>query len=232
MYYLNGKKTKNKKEVKEIVIKNKNLFPKVTFSRKWLHLEKGEFGTLAAILYLAEDGITFKGKISDICKFIGISPQTKNANKRKQCIKNLAEKGIISYEIYKTTYTIKVIGKIAEKNRIRICRDEILITKKCKLEGKSVAWETVLKTWIFLVGNRKKIIKVREISWAIDEKEWGIGHAIAILKCADLIDNRKRYDITEYENGEISIYCLGQEIDVAFCFDREPWKNKPFKEAK
>ena len=185
--------------MEKIAIKNKSLFPKVIFSKKWLPLEKCEFGTLAAILYLAEDGTTFKGKISDICKFVRISPQTKNANKRKQCIEELSKKGIVSYEVEKKTYTVKIIDEIGEEDRIAIEKREILVAMNCKLEGKSVAWEKVLKTWVFLAGNRKEIITTKEISAAINEKTWSIYHAKAILECAGRIDCETKYNVTECE---------------------------------
>ncbi len=230
MYHLNEKK--NKKGVGQIADENKNKLQIITFSRQWLRLDKCEFGTLAAIIYLSEDGTTFTGRVSDICKFVGISTQTKNAAKRKQCIESLAQKGILAYQVNKKTYTINVTNDIAETDCIHIYQDEILITKNCKLEGKSVAWEKVLKTWIFLAGNRKEIITTKEIAAAINEKEWGIYPAKAILKCANLIDYKTKYDILEHEDGTVSFMALGQQIDPLFCFDREPWKGKLFKEIK
>lgn len=218
--------------MRKITANSKNKLQVVTFSRQWLRLEKCEFGTLAAIIYLSENGTTFTGRVSDICKFVGISPQTKNTTKRKQCIESLAEKGIISYVVHKKTYTVKVANEIAERDCIRIYQDEILIAKNCKLEGKSVAWEKVLKTWIFLAGNRKEIITTKEIAWAINEKPWSIYPAKTILKDANLIDYKTKYEVTEQKDGTVIFIALGQNIDVAFCFDREPWKSQPFKEIK
>ena len=67
----------------------------VIFFREWLPLPKAEFNLLAMI---AEQGGSFSGNYSEMCRYLGVTPQSSNRNALKNAIESLASKNYISCE--------------------------------------------------------------------------------------------------------------------------------------
>ena len=59
---------------------------KVTFYREWLSLPKAEFNVLTLI---AEQGGTFTGNWSDMCRYINLTPQNRNRKVLQAAVESL-----------------------------------------------------------------------------------------------------------------------------------------------
>ena len=65
------------------------------FYREWLPLPKTEFNVLAMI---AEQGGSFSGNYSDMCRYLGVTPQDRNRTSLRNAIASLVSKNFISCE--------------------------------------------------------------------------------------------------------------------------------------
>ena len=121
---------------------------KLTFYREWLPLKKGEFRIMAM---LADKG-KFSGNLSDLCRYFFVSPQTKNRNSLVEQINALEQSGYITVQHNGRTYTLTAIPKA---RIIKIAREhyELIRTRTRAPDGESVAWENVLKVYLWALEN-------------------------------------------------------------------------------
>lgn len=120
----------------------------LVFYREWFPLPKGEFRIVAM---LADKG-TFRGNLSDLCRYFFVSPQTQTRNRLANQISALEEKGFITVQRTGRTYTLTAIPKA---EMIEIAREyfERIRTRARTPEGESVAWECVLKVYLWAQEN-------------------------------------------------------------------------------
>ena len=119
----------------------------ITFFREWLKLQKSEF----RILTMLADRGEFKGTLSDICRYLSITTQTSNTNKLKLSIQLLQEQGYIECETSGRTYTLRLVPKEKKIDIPRRWADPII---HHEYSSESVAWEQVLKVFIWIYDNR------------------------------------------------------------------------------
>jgi hypothetical protein len=77
------------------------------FYYEWLGVEKNQFRILSLLAPTGE----FKGNLTDMCRSLNISPQTRTRNKLKDDIAELAAGGYIMNEQLGRTYTLTAIPK-------------------------------------------------------------------------------------------------------------------------
>lgn len=200
----------------------------IVFSKNWLSIAATDFRILAAIAYLSSDGIHYQGTINSLCEFFKLSKQTNNRKKIIASIENLVNHGIITYTVNKKIYDLKIIAPITEEEKIFIHKDWMLIARDYKVENKSVYWVEVLKVWLFILQNKKDLIKRWEMATRLGVSESTITRAKAILKDADIIFTKNIYEITVLENGEKTYFCLGQHIETSAFISDTTW-NKILK---
>ena len=83
----------------------------VVFYDEWLPLPKAEFNVLAMI---AEQGGTYAGNLSDMCRYLNVTPQDRNRRPLRAAIESLTSKGFLSCETRGRTYHLKVIPRETE----------------------------------------------------------------------------------------------------------------------
>ena len=120
----------------------------LVFYREWFPLPKGEFRILAM---LADKG-QFNGNLSDLCRYFFVNPQTATRNRLANQINSLEEQGCIKVERKGRTYTLTAIPKA---RIIKIAREhyELIRTRTRTPDGESVAWENVLKVYLWALEN-------------------------------------------------------------------------------
>lgn len=64
----------------------------VIFYREWLPLPKAQFNVLAMI---AEQGGSFSGNYTDICRYLGVTCQSRNRNALRAAIEELTQNQFI-----------------------------------------------------------------------------------------------------------------------------------------
>ena len=178
---------------------------KLTFYRDWLPLKKGEFRIMAM---LADKG-KFSGNLSDLCRYFFVSLQTANRNTLKEHINALEQKGYIKVKQSGRSYTLTAIPK-AEKILITREHYERIRTRSRTPEGESVAWENVLKVYLWVYDNNfDTIIKNQMI---IEDLKISVG---VICSAKNVLDkefgaiHRKKVS-SLMPNGEI--YTKGQNL--------------------
>lgn len=120
----------------------------LVFYREWFPLPKGEFRILAM---LADKG-QFSGNLSDLCRYFFVNPQTATRNRLANQINSLEEQGYIKVKRKGRTYTLTAIPKA---RIIKIAREhyELIRTRTRAPDGESVAWENVLKVYLWALEN-------------------------------------------------------------------------------
>ena len=120
----------------------------LVFYREWFPLPKGEFRIMAM---LADKG-QFSGNLSEMCRYFFVSPQSQNRNNLRDQISALEQKRFISSQLTGRTYTLTAVPKA---QRIEISREHFdrIRTRAKRSEGESVAWENVLKVYLWVWEN-------------------------------------------------------------------------------
>ena len=125
---------------------------KVFFYWEWLPLPKAEFNILAM---LAEQGGSFSGNYSDICRYLGVTPQNNNRQTLRAAVESLAAAGFISHESRGRTQILKVLPKATEIPLPRLWVQSVI---RHDYTGESVAFAQVLKVFTWIAGNEMDIV--------------------------------------------------------------------------
>ena len=118
----------------------------ITFDFEWLSLPKAEFKMLVMIADIGQN----LGNASDLCRYFNRSPQNKNKNRLREALENLAEQNIIDLEKQKNDYVATLLNPIIQENEVCIKRKYVTEILHHNYTQK-VAWETVLKVYIWLL---------------------------------------------------------------------------------
>ena len=122
------------------------------FYWEWLPLPKAEFNILAM---LAEQGGSFSGNYSDICRYLGVTPQNNNRQTLRAAVESLAAAGFISHESRGRTQILKVLPKATEIPLPRLWVQSVI---RHDYTGESVAFAQVLKVFTWIAGNEMDIV--------------------------------------------------------------------------
>lgn len=186
----------------------------LVFYREWFPLPKGEFRILAM---LADKG-QFNGNLSDLCRYFFVNPQTATRNRLANQINSLEEQGYIKVERKGRTHTLTAIPKA---RIIKIAREhyELIRTRTRTPDGESVAWENVLKVYLWaLENNFDNIITNQMIQ---DDLLLSAGVICSAKNVLDrefgAIHRQKVSKLTS--DGEI--YTIGQNIGASAFWDTE-----------
>lgn len=186
----------------------------LVFYREWFPLPKGEFRILAM---LADKG-QFNGNLSDLCRYFFVNPQTATRNRLANQINSLEEQGYIKVKRKGRTYTLTAIPKA---RIIKIAREhyELIRTRTRTPDGESVAWENVLKVYLWaLENNFDNIITNQMIQ---DDLLLSAGVICSAKNVLDrefgAIHRQKVSKLTS--DGEI--YTIGQNIGASAFWDTE-----------
>ena len=176
---------------------------KVTFYREWLPLPKAEFNVLTMI---AEQGGTFTGNWSDMCRYINLTPQDRNRKVLQAAIESLDSKGFITWDSRGRTQMLKVIPKATV---IELPRQWVRSVINHDYSSESVAFAQVLKVFIWICDNQMDIVTNAMIADDIGMSE-------------DTVTSAKNVLLKEYENitkrqvsektGWNTFRTLGQEL--------------------
>lgn len=186
----------------------------LVFYREWFPLPKGEFRILAL---LADKG-QFNGNLSDLCRYFFVNPQTATRNRLANQINSLEEQGYIKVKRKGRTHTLTAIPKA---RIIKIAREhyELIRTRTRTPDGESVAWENVLKVYLWaLENNFDNIITNQMIQ---DDLLLSAGVICSAKNVLDrefgAIHRQKVSKLTS--DGEI--YTIGQNIGASAFWDTE-----------
>lgn len=186
----------------------------LVFYREWFPLPKGEFRILAM---LADKG-QFSGNLSDLCRYFFVNPQTATRNRLANQINSLEEQGYIKVKRKGRTYTLTAIPKA---RIIKIAREhyELIRTRTRTPDGESVAWENVLKVYLWAWENNFDNIITNQMIQ--DDLLLSAGVICSAKNVLDrefgAIHRQKVSKLTS--DGEI--YTIGQNIGASAFWDTE-----------
>lgn len=174
-------------------------------------MEKYDFKILTLIAVLAENKLAYRGKIKDMCEFLGVKTGQSRTNKAiKDAIDKLEKEEYIYAVKDKQTYTLTLRVKAEKKKEIiKIQKKWIQMVKDA--DSKGASWDNILRVWLYLIDNKKEIITNKDISEALDMDIKMITRIKKILtedlKAIKCVNRAKKID-------DRTFIKLGQSIDT------------------
>lgn len=154
---------------------------KVVFYDEWLPLPKAEFNILAMI---AEQGGSYSGNYSDMCRYLNVTPQQKNRKTLQAAMESLTSKGFITCESSGRTYHLKIIPKATPVNLPHLWVRSVI---QHDYSSESVAFAQVLKVFLWIAQNKMPVVTNRMIA-----ENLGISES-TVVNAKNVLEN-------EYEN--------------------------------
>jgi hypothetical protein len=180
---------------------------RIIFYKEWLSLPKEEFRILALT---AAGGGQYSGTYTDMCNSLSVTPQSRNRNKIKSALEGLAAGQYVDWQSNGNTQNITVIPK---EGKIKIPVDLLNSIMRHEYSSEDVAWEQVIKTFLWIYQNKEAIVTNQMIAADLGISESTVCNAKNVLEHEyDVIKKRIISTKTTLENGEEIIITLGQEL--------------------
>ena len=178
---------------------------KAIFYWEWLPLPKAEFNILAM---LAEQGGLFSGNYSDMCRYLGVTPQNRNRQALRAVIEKLTSNGFITHESQGRTQTLEVIPKATEIPLPRLWVQSVI---RHDYSSESVAFAQVLKTFAWIVAHKALIVTNDMIATDLNISASTVVSAKNGLKRE--YENVRQRNVSE-KLGDNFFRNLGQELEA------------------
>ena len=175
---------------------------KVTFYREWLPLPKTEFNVLTMI---AEQGGTFSGNYTEMCRYLGVTPQDRNRKVLQAAIESLDSKGFITWDSRGRTQMLKVIPKATV---IELPRQWVRSVINHDYSSESVAFAQVLKVFMWIVQNKEPVVTNKQIANRLNISESTVCSAKNVLQYE--YENITKRKVSEKWGDDF--ISLGQEL--------------------
>ena len=175
------------------------------FYWEWLPLPKAEFNILAM---LAEQGGSFSGNYSDMCRYLGVTPQDRNRQVLRTAIESLAAAGFITHKSQGRTQTLTVIPKATEIPLPRLWVQSVI---RHDYSGQSVAFAQVLKVFAWIVAHKAEVVTNDMIAADLNVSASTVVSAKNVLKRE--YENVRQRNVSE-KLGENIFRNLGQELEA------------------
>ena len=173
------------------------------FYWEWLPLPKAEFNVLAMI---AEHGGSFTGNYADMCRYLTVTPQSRNNATLRSAIQSLVSQGFVSCESRGRTHHLTVIPKATE---IRLPRRWVQSVIQHDYSSQPVAFAHVLKVFIWIVHNDLSVVTNGMIAADLNVSVSTVVSAKNVLERE--YQNIKKKKVSE-KLGEEFFKTLGQEL--------------------
>ena len=176
---------------------------KVIFYLEWLPLPKAQFNILAM---LAEQGGSFSGNYSDMCRYLNVTPQSRNRDALRTAIETLSSKGFIEWESRGRTQHLKLIPKAKE---VMLPRRWVQSVIRHDYSSESVAFTQVLKVFTWIAWNKMEIVTNDMIAADLNISPSTVVAAKNVLERE--YENITKRKVSE-KQGENIFRTLGQEL--------------------
>ena len=189
--------------------------------KDWLTVENYQFKILVMIAVLAENHLAYRGKLKDMCEFLGVDNSTSNTKKIKEAIAALEAGGDIKTIKDGHTWTLTLSVKAEKKKKIiKIKNAWIAAIQQYKCEkGDAVSWENILKVLVYLTADKTDIkrydVIAKDLCVSVDVVKRSV-KALDGINFGDLGITRK---LAWIKLGEDEYKVVGQRIEVGYIFD-------------
>lgn len=198
-----------------------NLEKEAEIDRDWLTIQNYQFKILVMIAALAENKLAFRGKLKDMCEFLGVNNATNNTRKIKDAIEALeaAEYIKVIRDGHTWTMTLSVKGERKPKV-VKIKNAWIKLIQQYQApEGKEVAWESVLKVFVYLCADKQDIKKYEDIAAALNLKFDTVRRAVWALDAVQFNDIDLKRKLAWFKSTDDTFKVKGQRIDIGYKFN-------------
>lgn len=189
--------------------------------KDWLTVKNYQFKILVMIAVLAENHLAFRGKLKDMCEFLGVSNQTKNTQKIKDAIEALEKNGDILVIKQGHTWTLTLSTKAERKQKIiKIKKAWIKAIQQYQApEGQEVAWENILKVFVYLCADKEEIKTYQKIADDLNLTNVIAKNAVYALDNIELSDLAFKRKLAWFKDNDDQFKVKGQRIDVMLDFN-------------
>lgn len=185
-------------------------------NKDWLTVQNYQFKILVMIAALAQEKLAFRGKLKDMCEFLGVQSCGNNNAKIKEAIAKLEEKGDILVVKQGQVWTLTLSTKAERKPKvIRIKNAWIKAIQQYELpEDEEVSWDNILKVFVFLCADKKDVKTYKEIAAELALTYTKVKRAIHALDNIELTDINFKRKMAYYKTIDNEFKVKGQRIDV------------------
>ena len=188
----------------------------------WLTVENYRFKILVMTAALAENHLAYRGKLKDMCEFLGVGNTTSNTKKIKEAIAALEKSGDIKTIKDGHTWTITLSVKAERKSKIIKIRNgwiKAIQQYECS-EGESVSWENILKVLVYLCADKTEVKKYDMIGKALNISVDAAKRAVHALDNIDFGDIAVKRKLAWLKSGDNDYKVIGQKIEVGYDFTK------------
>lgn len=198
-----------------------NMNEEAFIEKDWLTVQNYQFKLLVMIAVLAENHLAYRGKLKDMCAFLGVKSSAYNNKQIQEAIGKLEAKGDILVVHEGQTWTLTLSVKAERKPKVvRIKNAWIAAIQSYEAPKKEdcVSWENILKVLVYLCADKSEIKTYEGIGkdLLIDKKT--VERAVKALSNTDFGDLELKKKLAWFKkNDEYKV--IGQKIDVGLKFD-------------
>ena len=182
---------------------------KATFYFEWLGVDKNQFRILALLAPTGE----YTGNLSDMCRCLNLSPQTRNRERLKASITELTDSGYITSTLKGRTYFLRTNTK---ETVIKIPTEWLNQIMNHNYSSESVSWQAVLKVLLWILSNKEPTVTRYMIAADLNCGVDTITSAFNILE-RDFNAIVREIIIKQKANGDFR--CMGLELTAVAWWD-------------
>ena len=199
-----------------------NLDNEAYIDTDWLTVKNYEFKILVMIACLAENHLAFRGKLKDMCDFLGVGNSAPNTAKIKEAISALETKGDIKTLVEGHTWTLTLSVKAERKDKIKRIKNayiQAIQSYEPTDREDSVAWENILKVLVYLCADKREVKRYDEIAKALGMTEKTAKRAVKALINIEFNDLSVKRKLAWFKNNEGDFKVIGNKYEVGLKFD-------------
>lgn len=199
-----------------------NLEKEAMIDVDWLTVKKYQFKILVMIACLAENHLAFRGKLKDMCDFLGIESCSKNRNTVKEAINALVEKGDLKVLQEGQTWTLTLSVKAEKKQKIIKIKNAYIQAirnyEPLDKENDSVGWENILKVLVYLCADKREVIRYKDIGTALGFSKDTAERAVRALVNIDFGDMCVKKKLAWLKENDNDYKVIGNRYEVGLMF--------------
>lgn len=189
---------------------------------EWLTAKNYEFKILVMVACLAENHLAYRGKLKDMCEFLGVKAVDSNRKKIKEAIAALEAKGDIKTLVEGQTWTLTLSVKAERKQKVIKIKNAYVAAiqayEPIDKDNDSVAWENILKVLVFLCADKREVLRYNEISAALGIAEKTAKRAVKALVNIEFNDLSVTKKLSWFKTQEDDFKVNGNKYEVGYKF--------------
>lgn len=189
----------------------------------WLTVKNYEFKILVMVACLAENHLAYRGKLKDMCEFLGVKAVDTNRKKIKEAITALETKGDIKIIQDGQTWTLTLSVKAERKDKIKKIKNAYIRAIQSydpiDKDNDSVSWENILKVLVYLWGDKREIRRYAEIATALGITETTVKRAVKALVNIEFNDLSVKKKLAWFKTNDGDFKVIGNKYEVGYKFD-------------